>query len=151
MYIFPRHHVLVVSHFVSQSCLFLFSCTVYVLDLQWNAQQSRSACLCAVIYLICTMVISGLSLISTIFILTLRHHSSAIHQRAPAWLRRLSFVYLARILRMTDTAQQLADDSPMHLSTSATSAEEPASGASSYLEKSKDDANQEKILSLTSG
>ena len=59
--------------------------------------------LSAVIYLTCTMAITTLSMVLTVFVLNLHHVSD---YPVPGWMRRLVLGYLARVLCMRAPSQQ---------------------------------------------
>ena len=53
------------------------------------------------IYLTCTMAITTLSMVLTVFVLNLHHMTD---KAVPNWLQRVVFIYLARMLGMCSTA-----------------------------------------------
>jgi Neurotransmitter-gated ion-channel transmembrane region len=58
----------------------------------------------SVIYLMCVMVLSGLTLLCTILVLCVRHSNP--NERAPVWQRQLALQYVSRLLLMTDSGNK---------------------------------------------
>lgn len=68
-------------------------------------------CDIAGIYLTCTMAITTLSMVLTVFVLNLHHISD---RPVPPLVRKVVFIYLARVLGMCGTTDEIMTAKPKH-------------------------------------